>query len=163
MRITRLLVSLIVVMMVWSCSQKSDSVIAEPIDSRVDLSMSRTIKDTLELSALVERYLTCVKYGDYDAATAMISVYNDSTKTLEVPSDSILNKLKVQYQSFPMIRFSIDEINLYSETDTEVRYTVEMFECEEGENIPNTMGFMLLPKRIDGVWYLCVGGRSIIR
>ena len=53
--------------------------------------------------------------------------------------------------------------NLYSETDTEVRYTVEMFECEEGENIPNTMGFMLLPKRIDGVWYLCVGGRSIIR
>lgn len=152
-----------VVMAVWSCSQKSDSVVAESIDPRVDLSMSRTIKDTLELTALVERYLTCVKYGDYEVAAAMISVYNDSTKTLEVPSDSILNKLKVQYQSFPVAGFTIDEINLYSETDTEVRYTVEMFKCEEGENVPNTMRFMLSPKRIDGVWHLCVGGRSIIR
>lgn len=154
----------LVAIMVWSCSPQSEKTAeAAPADERVDQSMTRTAQDTLELTSLVEKYLTNIQQGNYDAAVAMISVYDDSTNTLEAPSDSVVAKLKAQYLNFPIVGYSIDEMNLYSETDTEVRYTVTMFECEEGEDLPNTMRFMLMPKRIDGVWTLCVGGRSIMR
>lgn len=164
MKISRIISVSLVAMMVWSCSQTAEKAeMPEETDPRIDQTMVRTAQDTLELTSLVDKYLTSIQQGEYDAAVAMISVYNDSTNTLEPPVDSIVGMLKAQYQNFPVLSYTIDEINLYSETDTEVRYTVTMFECAEGEDLPNTMRFMLLPKRVNGLWTLCVGGRSIMR
>lgn len=163
MKILRIIAVAFIATMVWSCSQKANKTTEELASTRVDTSMSRTTEDTLELTSLVDEYLMCIKERKYDVAASMISVYNDKTNTLEAPTDSIVNMLKAQYINFPVLSYRIDEMNLYSETDTEVRYTVTMFECNEREQMPNTIRFMLFPKRINGAWALCIEGRTEIK
>lgn len=152
---------LVIMSCVAACRQDKDTTAPLNIDPRVDSGMMRTAQDTLTLTTLVDEYLSHVQDGDYDAAVAMLSYYNDSTAQAEVLPDTTAARMKMLYRCFPIESYTIDKMALYSETDTEVRYSISMF--EQNGDCPNRMHFMLSPKRIDGKWVLCVGKRDIIR
>ena len=164
MKLQRYLFALSATLFLVACQQEKEAVAtSEPVNPRYDAEMVRTQADTLALEALLDEYLIYVQSGDYDAAISMLSVYNDSLSSLEALPDSMAGKMKTIYATFPILSYKVDEMSLYSDIDTEIRYTITMFEQEEGSDIPNTMRFMLSPKRIGGNWSLCIGERNIIR
>lgn len=129
------------------------------VDERIDTSMQRTAADTAEIRTLTMDYLTKLRDKDFEGAMAMLSSYVDSTATITELNEAQRGKLNGIFRTFPVVAFSIDDITLFSETDTEVRYTIEMFQRDPGDNVPNSMHFLLMPRRIDGKWYLCIDDR----
>lgn len=152
---------LVIVSCFAACRQDKDTADTSNVDPRVDPEMMRTAQDTLALTTLVDEYLSHVRDGNYDAAVAMLSYYNDSTAQAEVLPDTTAARMKMLYRCFPIESYAIDKMALYSETDTEVRYSISM-PGQNGDR-PGRMHFMLSPKRIDGKWVLCVGRRNRIR
>lgn len=118
--------------------------------------MKRTAADTTAIRKLTNDYLNKLCEKDFEGAVDMLNCYNDSTSTLSKLSDEQRSEMLSVLQMFPVIGYSVDEINIYSENDTEVRYTIVMFERENGDDTPNTMRFQLNPCRFNDVWYLCV-------
>lgn len=125
-------------------------------DGRTDRSMSRTAADTIAIRTLTLNYLNNLYEKKYDDALGMLYSWTDSISTLGPLSDTQRQRLLSIMRTFPVTGYSIDEINIYSEDDTEVRYTIELFERQPGETLPNTMQFQLNPHRFNGQWYLCV-------
>jgi len=123
---------------------------------REDVNMVRTAADTSAIRNLTLDYLNKLYEKDFEGAVAMLNFYSDSTSTLSRLTDEQSREMLATVQMFPVTGYSIDEINIFSENDTEVRYTIELFKREEGDDRPNTMRFMLNPRRFNGQWYLCV-------
>lgn len=128
-------------------------------DTRLDATMHRSAADTASIRNLTIDYLGKLRDKEFDAALDMLTSWNDTTSTLSSLSLAERERVGRVMRLFPVVDYSIDEINIYSENDTEVLYTIEMFERPEGSDVPNTMKYVLNPRRINGKWYLCIGER----
>ena len=69
-----------------------------------------------------------------------------------------------------MLNYKIESIIFNTETDSQVKYTVEFFEKKPGDPRPNTTSFFIKPMRVKGQWYLTMydsntnnGGQSGIK
>lgn len=146
-----------------SCSgNKQDTQAAEEQDPRVDREMTRTSQDTMQLKQLATQYLDYLKARDFDSALGMIKLC-DNGDIIELP-DSAAQSLRVVYNTYPVVDYHIDDIKLYGEEDTEIEYRVVLFEkTDPNDDRPNTMRFILTPKRIAGQWTLCIDNRFIVR
>jgi len=150
------------VMSACLCSCGSDEQKSKPVEissGREDVDMKRTAADTIAIRNLTIDYLNKLYENDFDGALDMLNCYNDSTSTLSKLSDEQRSEMLTVLQMFPVVGYTIDEINIFSENDTEVRYTIEMFKRENGDDRPNTMRFQLNPCRFGNVWYLCVNSQ----
>ena len=58
------------------------------------------------------------------------------------------------FRTFPVLRYTIDSIIFNTETDSQVKYTIEFFEKQPGDTRPNTTSFFIKPMRVKGKWYL---------
>lgn len=58
------------------------------------------------------------------------------------------------YSRVQGIKYDVEYLKFYSEIDSEVKYTVTLFENKPGENLPNKMSFVIKPVRREGKWYL---------
>ncbi len=145
-----------------SCSenkQKQEEKTSEELllesDSRYDTEMTRSKADTTAILNLVSQYLDLAKQNKIDEALLMLHSV-DSTGVQPVSENQkrvIMNNLK----RFPVLSYEIDEIRLFSDDNTEVRFTYEFMKKPEGrENLPNTMKGVLSPVRVDGQWYLTI-------
>jgi len=124
---------------------------------REDARMVRTAADTAAIRTLTLDYLNKLYNKDFEGAVDMLATYKtDSISTLGRLTPEERQKMLAIVQMFPVTGYSIDEINIFSEDDTEVRYTIELFQREAGDDRPNTMQFQLNPRRFNGEWYLCV-------
>lgn len=131
------------------------------VDPRIDVNMVRTRQDTLAIDSLVTNYLNHLKKQNFDSALDMLFELSDDS--IIALTEKSRQEQTVLYQSYPVVGYTIDSLFLYSETDTELHYTITLFNKDTGDNRPNTMRFQLLPRRIDGTWKLLIKGRSIVR
>lgn len=118
--------------------------------------MEVTAADSLKLTELSTEYLNHLVKNEYDEALAMLSDFDG--KNVITLSEDAKSKIMAIYRMFPAISYSVDEIIFKNETDSEIRYSIIMFETED-KNTPNKMKFLLAPKRIDGNWVLCIDDR----
>ncbi len=142
-------------MFLFGCSgeKKNESLSGEA--SEEHNSMIVSARDTAELRAMAIDYLTFAREGKFDQCIAMLHQYDAKTDKISDLSPENRAKILNILQSFPVINFSIDEIIFNSETNTQINYTIEMFEKDDS-GVPNTMKFSLFPKRLDWEWYLCI-------
>lgn len=147
-------------LMFFSCGekrQKSVDELRQEIILEPQMSLDRS--DTTEVRALVEAYLENLRGERFDEAAGMIYLLNqkDSIVTL---SDKASKKQRDILARYRGVKYDIDQMQFFKETDCLVKYTVTLFENEKGKNYPNKMTFALKPVRRDGKWYLTVADRA---
>ena len=137
-------------------SNKEKAAEVTSTDARFEQDMVRTEQDSLDIINLSKQYLDLLKADSLDQALDMLYEMNSDGK-MEPISASRRQELIEHLQQFPVLSYTIDQMLLYSETDTELRYTYEFFVKPEGmEGMNNTTKGALMPHRVDGKWYLTV-------
>lgn len=148
--------------LLFSCNgSKKEPSVRVVTDPRVDVNMVRTKQDTLTLHALAVTYLDLLKQKNFDQALQML--FEQSGDSLVSLSETGRKEQAVLYKNFSVVDYKIDGLSLYSESDTELRYTVTLFEKDKNDDRPNTMKFLLTPRRVDGEWKLMVQRRAMNR
>lgn len=107
--------------------------------------------DTTEVMMLVNQFLENVKANDIDAAISML-YYLDKDQITELPPN--LEKKERATLSLRGISYDIEDIRFLRETDSQVRYTVTLFERKSADNRPNKVSFVIKPVRRNKQWYL---------
>lgn len=122
------------------------------VDPRIDESMPRTSADTATVLGLAKNYLDCLKKNDVEGALSQLSVVKGAD--VSPLSEDRKQELRKTNKLFPILRYRIDEIRMYSDSDTEVRYTAEFFEKKITDKRPNTIQGSVHPRRVQGQWVL---------
>ena len=94
-------------------------------------------------------------FGDEEGA---FFDFNSISKTRRIQypmlPDSLAKKQRFVFKRFPVLSYKIDAVTFMSETDSQVKYTIEFFKKEPGDPRPNTTTFFIKPMRVDFKWYL---------
>ena len=130
----------------------------ESLDPRTNKYMQRSKVDTLALMHNTEEYLELLKDGKIDEA--LNKLYEASGDTVLPISDNKKEEIRNLITVFPVLDYKIDSILMFSETDTEVRYTIEFFEKAEDDPRPNTLQCVINPRRVGYYWYLTVSDKT---
>ena len=141
-------------LIVASCGEKKKQEVKLPADPRMDQQMIRTSKDTMMLLDMTKKFLETLKNNDIDGALSQLYEVKDN-KVAPLSADRE-KEIRKTLATFPVLSYQIDELLLYSDSDTEVRYTIEFFEKPKGDNRPNTIKCSVNPTRVGGTWYLTI-------
>lgn len=114
-------------------------------------------KDTVEIVRLTTAYLEFLKNKEFDKAVRMLRHIQDGT--VLALNDTERKQMEQLYQLFPVLSYQIDGYYFNGIYNTEVVYSIEFFEKEEGDERPNTLNFRLNPQKIKDVWYLSMLNR----
>ena len=125
-----------------------------PKDPRTDIQMTRTHEDTIIVMDLANKFLTTLKEKDIEGALDQLNEI-DSTGVHPL-SNQRRAQLRGALGALPVEEYTIDQIVLFSDNDSEVRYTTQMFKDSIGNQMPGRTKGSLHPHRIDNKWYLTI-------
>lgn len=119
-----------------------------------------TGEDTLQVRRLTKQYLHMLQEKDLDGAIAMLRYY-DSDSITALPPQLEAKERMVLGMFLGMSSYDIDHIIFFRDNDSEVKYTVTMFErTDENDRRPNKASFLLRPVRHLGQWYLTLADKQ---
>ena len=124
-------------------------------DPRENTTMQRTKTDTLAVLYNTRKYLDFLKANQTDSAMAMLYEPNEEGEPVQI-SDSRKNEILEQLKMFPVLDYEITQLNMFSEDDCEVLYTIKYFEKEPDNPMQNTLQCILKPVRYGYYWYLTI-------
>ena len=141
-----------------ACNQKKDQATEEAkdwyIDPRESTHMQRTMTDTLAVLYNTKQYLNYLKANELDSALNMLyELSGDSVLPLSVDGK---NQMMRTYKAFPVQDYEIDRLQMFSETTSELHYTIHYGEVDEQNPAKNTIKCVLMPVRVGYYWYLTV-------
>ncbi len=140
--------------MMSSCSSCSGNKASEePKEGDEKQLMELSKYDTTAVQSLVERYFTCLRTNHVEDAINMLYYLDENGDIIPLPDD-LKRGQKRALQLVSGKEYSIDYIRFWQETDSEVKFTVTLFEKPEGDPSPNEMKMLIRPMRHDGEWYL---------
>lgn len=153
----RFLLFTFVVSLVLACGGKKQEAPKddEYKDSRENTTMQRTMTDTLAVLYNVKKYLDFLKENQTDSAMAMLYEANGSAEPTPV-SDKRKAEILEQLKVFPVLDYEITQVNMYSEEDCEVHYSIKYFEKEPDNPMQNTLQCLIKPVRHGYYWYLTI-------
>lgn len=143
-----LLMTVAVLTSFYSCKDKTEE--KKEIHIR-EAEMILSPSDTTEVMTLVNQFLENVKANDIDAAIGMLYFLDKDQITSLPPA---LEKKERATLSIRGISYDIEDIKFLRETDSQVRYTVTLFERKSADNRPNKVSFVIKPVRRNKQWYL---------
>lgn len=129
-----------------------------PPDPRMSGEMKRTAADTAEVLNLTRQYLEALKNEEIDAALSQLYEFRDGS--IYPLSDKRAAEVRQNLKDFPVLSYKIDKLLMYSDSDTEVRYTIEFFEKPKGSTQPNTLNCCVNPVRVSDKWYLTIPSQA---
>lgn len=138
-----------------SCSQKKDTPSSDKsdwyIDQRQSEQMVRTMTDTLAVLYNVKKYLDYQKANELDSALNMLYI-PDGDDVLPLPDDKKL-VIRRTMEMFPIRDYKIDRLNLFSESTSEVHYTIQY---GISDDVLSSMKCVIVPVRVGYYWYLTI-------
>ena len=140
-----------VILLLGACGSKEQK--KEVVDDVRTPVMVLTSEDTVTVTNLTKEFLENLKANRLDEAMGMLHYMDKDKKLVDLPKD-LADKQRKVFTMFPVLSYKIDSVIFYSETDSQVKYTIQFFEKEEGDNRPNTTSFFIKPMRVDRKWYL---------
>ena len=81
--------------------------------------------------------------------------YLQGDSVVKLP-DMLVERQRNVLRQFPVISYTCENIQFYSETDNQIKYKVQFFAKEPGVPRPNTTAMYLKPVRRFGAWVLTV-------
>lgn len=140
------------------CKKEKEKPVNPYGTTRFDTGMQRTAQDTTQILDETNKYVEALKNKQFDQALAMLCNFNEKGQPVPLTAEDKKSLMRV-YKTYPVLNYTIDYFNIYSETDCEIAYKIEFFEKPKGMNIPNTISCILRPHRINGQWKLSVPQR----
>lgn len=129
-------------------------------DAKPPVAMQLDANDTIEVHSLVDHFLQYLKNKEVDAAVDMLYVLNNDS-VVSLPA-KMAKTQKAVFQRWQGVKYDVDHLIFYSETDTEVKYTVTLFEkTDTADKRSNIISFFIKPVRRDGKWYLTMGDTAV--
>jgi len=125
----------------------------------IEPQMNLSKDDTLQVRRLTRQYLNRLEQKDLAGAMSMLRYWNhEQIEDLPV----MLAQKEAQVLSmFLGMKAEIDHIIFFKDYDSEVKYTVTMFErTDENDHRPNKASFLLRPVRYKGQWYLTLADKQ---
>lgn len=110
--------------------------------------------DTNIVLGLVDDYMTHVQKHEYEAATDML--YDFSDTIVNSISAEMKEKLINQHKTFPVLKYSVSNMEFVDENDVTITCQIEFFEKDPNDSIQNTIHFAFAPRRINADWLLSV-------
>ena len=144
--------SAVVAVSLSSCSSCSGNKAEESKEGEKQL-MELSKYDTTAVMSLVERYFTCLRTKNVDQALDMLYYLDEQGNIIPLPDDLKRGQRRM-LQLHAGLKYSIDYIKFWQETDSEVKFTCTLFDKEPGDTRPNEVKFLIRPMRHDGEWYL---------
>ena len=145
--------------LVFACtSKKEQAPVADDTykDPRESTDMQRSMTDTLSVLYNVKKYLNFLKENQTDSAMAMLYEIPIDGQEPSPISDQRKSEILKQLKFFPVLDYQIDVLNMFSESDCEVRYTIKFFEKEPDNPMQNTLQCVINPIRVGYYWYLTI-------
>lgn len=140
---------LVAVLCFVSCSKKTDrkdAVAGAPM-------MTLDGRDTTAVYGLTKQFLELLKAEKVDEAVSMLYFLDGEGQIVPLP-DTLAERQRMVFRAFPVLNYKIDSIIFSTETDSQVKYTIEFFKKQPGDTRPNTTSFYIKPMRVKGQWYL---------
>jgi len=115
--------------------------------------MTLRSQDTTQVRRLAMQFFDRLQQKDLNGAIAMLNYYeHDSIKPLPRNLEA---KERMVYGMFLGMKYDIDHVIFFRENDSELKFTVTMFEKEDPtDKRPNKASFLIRPIRSGGNWYL---------
>lgn len=150
------LFAVVVAVVLFSCGNKNKEAaeLPEEIDPREDQTMARSNTDTMAILHIVNDYLTKLQENKIDSALDML--YEADGDTVVPLSAKGRAEIVETLKSFPVLKYRINSLHMFSEQDTEVRYTIEYFKKTDDNPMQNTLQCVINPRRVGYYWYLTV-------
>ena len=152
---TRIWIVLAALVLVVSCSEKKQKTTEELREELIIPKMTVDKSDSSAVLQLANQYMDLLKNKKVDEAIGML-YYLDSNDSIVPLPENLVERQKTILKTFPVLSYEFNGLIFNKETDTQVKYTIEFFEKEPGDNRPNTTAMFLKPVRQDGQWYLTV-------
>ncbi|MBO6034016.1 MAG: hypothetical protein J6T44_03415 [Prevotella sp.] len=118
-------------------------------------SMERSAADTAAIVQLATQYLDLLKENKITEAVDMLHEV-DSVELKPLSNErknTVINGLK----KYPVLSYTIEEIKMFTDDNTELRYVYEFMPKPEGaDNLPNTMKGLIGFFRLGETWYMTV-------
>lgn len=116
--------------------------------------MTLRSNDTVQVRRLVRQFFDRLEQKDIDGALAMLHYYKDGAPG-DLPSDIEAKERMVYGMFLGMPKYDIDHMIFFREDDSEVKFTVTMFDkVDPKDPRPNKASFLIRPVRYNGQWYL---------
>jgi hypothetical protein len=115
--------------------------------------MSLSARDTAEVMKLTTSYLDHLQKKEIDQAMSMLYYLTKDKQVIPLP-DTLAQKQRNILKLFPVYNYQIISLIFNTETDSQVKYSIEFFPKEPGDKRPNTIDCFLKPMRVNGVWKL---------
>ena len=149
-----LLIALLAAVLLVGCKGEKKQQKADISENIIKPEMILRQQDTTQVRRLTKQFLDCLQKKDLDGALAMLRFYENDTIKLLPPS--VYAKERMIYGMFlGMPSYDIDHMIFFRENDSEVKFTVTMFErTDEKDKRPNKASFLIRPVRKGGEWYL---------
>jgi hypothetical protein len=91
-----------------------------------------------------------------DEVIASLHEYNDSTEELTPLSEEMKQRMKVQFQRFPVLAYEREYFSFMLEGLNDVKYRITFRTAEQNGGEPATTMFMFNPVKVGDEWKLCV-------
>ena len=116
-------------------------------------------EDTVAVRRLTKQYLNLLENRDLDGAISMLRYYeHDSIAPLPPQLEA---KERMVLGMFLGMKADIDHIIFFRDNDSEVKYTITMFErTDPNDKRPNKASFLIRPVRYLDKWYLTLADKQ---
>lgn len=119
------------------------------------LNLDLSEEDTVKVVQLSKACMDSLKCGNLDAAVKMLGSVSDDT--LVPLSPDKVAKMRLKFQSFPVLDYELESLEFDMIKGNLVRYRVKFAEGEEGtEARPLYTSFIFAPVRVDKEWFLTI-------
>jgi len=132
---------------------------AEVNPNLIQPEMHLSKQDTTEVRTLTMQFFDRLKQKDLNGAITMLNYYENGS-IVPLPPE-LEAKERMALGMFLGMKYDIDHIIFLKDDDSEVKYTVTMFEKEDdNDRRPNKASFLIRPIRYLGKWYLTLADKQ---
>ena len=132
---------------------------AEVNPNLIQPEMHLSKQDTTEVRTLTMQFFDRLKQKDLNGAITMLNYYENGS-IVPLPPE-LEAKERMALGMFLGMKYDIDHIIFFKDDDSEVKYTVTMFEKEDdNDRRPNKASFLIRPIRYLGKWYLTLADKQ---
>ena len=148
------LVGVAVLTLATACKNKAPQTREEQIE---EFRSMLTANDTTQMLQICDNAMELLKGKKIDEVIASLNEYDDSTKELKPLSEQMKQRMKRQFNLFPVLDYKRKYYSFMLEGLNDVQYEVTFVDSEHSANKePATFMFMFNPVKVDDEWKLCV-------
>ncbi len=155
-----LFIALLAAILMAGCKSEKKNADTGVNPNLIQPEMSLSSQDTVAVRRLTRQFLNHLQQKNLGGAMQMLR-YWDSKEIQPLPQKLANKEAYVLNMFLGMPKYDIDYIIFFRDDDSEVKYTVTMFERTDSADLrPNKASFLLRPVRYLGEWYLTLADKQ---